>query len=432
MRSEQIDKKVQEAAEKHHPAYDENAWQKMESLLNQHLPVQKDNERRRVFLLLFIFLLLGGGGLLLLSKPWDKNSGIASQSKTNTERVVKENKPKPKNSPTPGPRSIAPNSVEQNTPSSEVVAPDVRVQDKQSTSQNNNKQRHDLTRTGSGNPGQDGKNFVDKSQNVQNEISANNIDRSHPGEPTKEITAAQSAVEGKKDENVKQDVTKNAETKKAETPQTSQAQTAKPPIHKEKSSWLSGFALLFSAGPDVSKAGGSSLGKLTLTYGAGISYTKNRFTLRTGVYAGRKIYNADPSDYKLDWQPSNIKFEGADANCYVMEIPVSVYYNFAYKNKSNWFAGAGLSSYIMKTENYNLLFKTANGITYPYPYDVKNENKHYFSVLDLSAGYNLHLSKSVSVSAEPYVKIPLTGIGMGKVQLNSTGVLFTLGIKPFK
>src|SRR5436190_17998433 len=432
MRSEQIDKKVQEAAEKHHPAYDENAWQKMESLLNQHLPVQKDNERRRVFLLLFIFLLLGGGGLLLLSKPWDKNSGIASQSKTNTERVVKENKPKPENSPTPRPRSITPNSVEQNTRSSEVVAPGVRVQHKQSTSQNNNKQRHDLTRTGTGSTRQDGKNFVDKSQNVQNEISANNIDRSHQSEPTKEINAAPSAIEGKKDENVKQDVTKNAEIKKAEIAQTAQAQTAKAPIHKEKSSWLSGFAFLLSAGPDVSKAGGSNMGKLTLTYGAGISYTKSRFTLRTGVYAGRKIYKAGPADYKLSWQPSNIKFEGADANCYVMEIPVQLFYNFGSKNKSNWFAGVGLSSYIMKSENYNYQFKSATGTPYYYKYDVKNENKHYFSVLDLSAGYNLQVSKTISLSAEPYVKIPLSGIGVGKVQLNSTGVLFTLGIKPFK
>ena len=64
--------------------------------------------------------------------------------------------------------------------------------------------------------------------------------------------------------------------------------------------------------------------------------------------------------------------------------------------------------------------------------EAKNENKHYFSVLDLSAGYNLHLSKTVSLSAEPYLKIPLSGIGVGKVQLNSTGVLFTLGIRPFK
>ena len=32
---------------------------------------------------------------------------------------------------------------------------------------------------------------------------------------------------------------------------------------------------------------------------------------------------------------------------------------------------------------------------------------------------------------EPYVKLPLTGIGYGKVKLNSGGILFSIGIKPF-
>ncbi|HET9824101.1 MAG TPA: hypothetical protein VFP87_02140, partial [Chitinophagaceae bacterium] len=193
-----------------------------------------------------------------------------------------------------------------------------------------------------------------------------------------------------------------------------------------------GFAFLLSAGPDVSKAGGSDPGKLTLAYGAGISYTRNRFTLRTGVYGARKIYKAGPADYKLPYQPQNIKFVGTDANCYVMEIPITLLYNFASKNKGNWFAGAGLSSYIMKSEIYNNEYKTTTGAPLYYRYEVNNENKHYFSVVDLSAGYNLRLNNTLSLSAEPYIKIPLSGIGVGKVQLNSGGVLFTLGIKPFK
>ena len=44
--------RIKEAAEQHHPAYDENAWQKMEKLLNQHLPQRKD-DRRKVFFFAF-------------------------------------------------------------------------------------------------------------------------------------------------------------------------------------------------------------------------------------------------------------------------------------------------------------------------------------------------------------------------------------------
>jgi hypothetical protein len=448
MQFEEIDKKIQEAAEKHHPAYDEKAWEKMEKLLDQHLPV-KENDRRRIFLLLLIFLLIGGGSLLLLSKPWNKNPDIASGSKTNNEQTVIQKKPQSESTSQDAARPVTPAAGEQNAASSETGTSQIKTQNKQGISQSSNTVRHDLIPSITGNANRAKENVAANTQAATTKFPANHVDQNHAVEPVKETRANQNSVPDKQDGNVRRDATTDIQTKEVAkgagaTAQTSQPiqsqtilpaaqpQTAKKPIHKEKSTWLSGFALLFSAGPDVSKAAGGDLGKLTLTYGAGISYTKDRFTLRTGIYAARKIYKAGPNDYKLDWQSSSIKFEGADANCHVMEIPVSLYYNFASKSKSNWFAGAGLSSYIMKSENYNLLFKNSAGNIYPWKYGVKNKNKHYFSVLDLSAGYSLHLSKTVSLSAEPYVKIPLTGIGEGKVMLNSGGVLFTVGVRPFK
>ena len=61
----------------------------------------------------------------------------------------------------------------------------------------------------------------------------------------------------------------------------------------------------------------------------------------------------------------------------------------------------------------------------------KNENSHIFSVINLSGGYQYHFSDRFSLMAEPYVKIPLSGVGQGKVNLNSGGILFTAGFKPF-
>ncbi|MBK5273070.1 MAG: hypothetical protein JJE22_18880, partial [Bacteroidia bacterium] len=69
MQSEEFDKKIIEAAEHHHPAYDENAWEKMEKLLDKHLPQKKDDKRRGIFFLL-LFLLLGGSiAFLIINKP---------------------------------------------------------------------------------------------------------------------------------------------------------------------------------------------------------------------------------------------------------------------------------------------------------------------------------------------------------------------------
>jgi len=45
MWDEEINKKIKEAADQYHPAYDEEAWGKMEKLLDKHLPQKKDWRR---------------------------------------------------------------------------------------------------------------------------------------------------------------------------------------------------------------------------------------------------------------------------------------------------------------------------------------------------------------------------------------------------
>jgi hypothetical protein len=217
--------------------------------------------------------------------------------------------------------------------------------------------------------------------------------------------------------------------------QQSQGSSAmKPTPKKSRPGLLNGLSFFVSAGPDISKAQNSKTGKVTMSWGLGVAYTLNRFTLKTGVFSANKIYWAGPDDYKLSYTPpASLKFMGADANCRVIEIPVKVSYNFAVKDRSNWFAGAGLSSYLMKREDYLYEYKSnTTGNSYYHSYETKNENKHYFSVLNLSGGYTYRLNKTFSLSAEPYIEVPLTGIGAGKVHLNSGGVLFTVGVSPFR
>jgi hypothetical protein len=55
-----------------------------------------------------------------------------------------------------------------------------------------------------------------------------------------------------------------------------------------------------------------------------------------------------------------------------------------------------------------------------------NENRHFFSVLNLSMGYERSLSDRWSLQVEPYLKAPLSGVGAGKVKLTSAGVFFGL------
>lgn len=200
---------------------------------------------------------------------------------------------------------------------------------------------------------------------------------------------------------------------------------------KQKNKLGNNFGLTFSVGPDVSFVKLSNTGKTTLTYGAGISYGfAKRFTARTGFYASKKVYEAAPDQYHTPG--GNYPYlTNVDAKCNIYEIPVSLSYSFGQRKNHNWFGSVGLSSFIMKKEDYVYNYKTPTGQTYNYYYTANNQNKHYFSVLNLSGGYQYQFNKWLSIQAEPYLQIPLGGVGMGKIKLNSAGILFTVTVKPF-
>src|SRR5215831_5087754 len=378
-----LDKKIKEAAEQHHPAYDENAWRKMEKLLNQHLPQQKD-DRRRVLLFSLLLLLIGGGTFFVITRPGSKSSGPDAPARNNQSKVapVIDNKPNEKtldvaNSRLQNQNSVpkSDNSFQRNQPqnfervnpslarnairSSQTITPESDLLNRQTTVASNSSNE---TRTA---PVEKLNDRKDNAINSTTTSSSPNSSNLNSDEKTSNKIA-------------------QAQTKpSADQAALSTAEKSTPQRKNPRSS--NGFGFFASAGPDVSKAGSSKTGKTTLVYGGGVSYKLNRFNFRTGVFISKKIYWANPDDYKLSWTPpQSVKFEGADANCDVLEIPVKLSYSFIDKEKSSWFAGAGLSSYLMKKESYVYNYKT-NSSTFSYPYETKNENKHYFSILNLSA-----------------------------------------------
>ena len=60
----------------------------------------------------------------------------------------------------------------------------------------------------------------------------------------------------------------------------------------------------------------------------------------------------------------------------------------------------------------------------------KNADNYWFSVLNLSVGYERVISKRLSIQAEPYLKVPLTGLGAGSMKMGSYGMFFSLKYRP--
>ena len=459
MQFEEFDNKIREAAENHHPAYDEQAWGRMEKLLNKHLP-QEDNGRRRFIFFLFLVLLLGGGSVWLFSsKPWRGNKPLTAANTTIQ---------KPTGEITAPISSMKGNSNDDTNKLNNEEIRSVRVS------------RNDKTITGPPPPDQiasllKGVNKTDRQNNISStawfkkmkqktgepfpginknpEPADNNIkkDRLNGGraDPGTTNSTAATFIPDQKSKNkevaadnnltttsiAKSGVNDPLDKENSNKDNPSPVQNSPENKTKGKTKKKNTFFITLSAGPDRSATGGDKLGKTKLLAGGGLGYTfKDRLTIRSGFYTGRKIYTSSPASYH---PPANFwnyypNLEKVDADCRVYEIPLSLSYNFGHSSKQNWFVSAGISSYLMKKETYNYYYKyTAGGPTLQRKWTIKDENKHYFSVLTLSGGYQKNIGKNFSIMVEPYFKLPLSGVGFGKVKLNSGGLLFSLGIKPF-
>jgi hypothetical protein len=457
MQDEEIDKLINDAASQHHPPYDDKAWGKMEELLDQHLPVQKDR-RRLVFFILF-FLLLGGAIGVAIVQPWKTSGSVAAAPGENTNAAVAQLKPgttgNDANNTTGQPvanTNTATAAIPFQQNSSTTVATGTHVKgaagsvaqqygvpdEGEQLTKGKNISYHQKARTSvkiknaaaTGDDAEENKSTTAKKSTAPDEDNAAVV------EPAVTDIAGKSTdtkVDAQKPVAV---TTTVAEPAAATKPDATAAKKNEPSSTKSKKntdkSFANNFALTFSTGADLSYIDISNAGKMQVFYGAGATYTLGKhFRIASGIYVSKKVYTAMPYQYKFPGGAYYPNLQSINADCKVYEIPLSLYYGFAAAKKHQWFTGLGISSLLMKKETYDYLYQTPGGQSYSYAKTITNENKHYFSVVTLSGGYQYNLNSRLSLIAEPYLKLPLSGVGAGKIKLNSTGLLLSAVIKPF-
>jgi hypothetical protein len=433
MQDEEIDKLIKDAANQHHPPYDDSAWGKMETMLDKHLPQKKDRKKPLLFLL--FSLLLGGAIITGVLQPWKDKPGtaektIAQQPASNNETLgisadsniddkSQDNKTisQPANQQTNTGDIAVKKSV---TNTSKTNNPQQITSDNKNTYKQQGKTSMKIKQPATG-------TYIDENKTTTNSFTDEEPQDNQIENPVTPVLTKQTPITISQTDTTSTEVTakKEKETEKEKIPSVKEEQ-------KKKNAFVNNFALTFSAGADVSYIEIGSAGKLQPFYGAGVSYTIGKhLRLNTGFNVSKKKYTAEPYQYKFSGGTVNPNLKKIDADCNVYEIPLNVYYNFKTVKNHNWFAGTGISSYLMKKETYDYIYITPSGQTYNYIHTETNQNKHYFSVLTLSGGYQYKLNNRLSFIAEPYLKIPLGGVGAGKVKLNSAGIMFTAAIKPF-
>lgn len=181
------------------------------------------------------------------------------------------------------------------------------------------------------------------------------------------------------------------------------------------------FSLSVLAAPDVNAVNSFNRSQVGTNFGLQLSVRlSKKFSISTGAAYAVKPYEAGFSSYKADYN-SPIDPTNVYANCKVLDIPLNMSYQVYSKGKNALALGTGLSSYFMLRENYRFDYSAESGWA-PHNLEIKNQNQHLFGVLNVNATYQRQINSKFSAVVQPYMKLPLTGIGNGRVDLKSTGV----------
>ncbi len=193
-----------------------------------------------------------------------------------------------------------------------------------------------------------------------------------------------------------------------------------------------GFYLGLIAGPAFSEVKSQGLKKPGLDIGIIAGYRFNdKVSVETGLLLTKKNYFSDGKYFsmnKVGPSMAGMEVMSLDGYSNMLEIPVKLNYSLWQKNKSNIFSSGGISSYIITHEknDYVILFNGAQqNMTGLY----KKSSGYFAASMNISIGYEYKIGKSVNIRAEPYLQIPLKGVGIGSMPVMSSGL--RIGISKF-
>ena len=438
-----IEQAIKAAAEAHEPAFDEQAWKKMEALLDK----EKDRKKPFIFWMwLLLPLLIGAGAISYFTfnnSAADKGQkNITSQKNENTIVAQQKDNTSSENksnddigihedaklntginsiSNKPQPASVKPNNkINADVPVS-VKKKLINPEALKSIQQSNDEVLASKRKLKDKSNGKMKGNITPAIPESDIENDATSATKNPDGEKSK-------TAESVKTEEVmviKVDATKTTDK---EIEKVIDSVVEKLSSDKKSKNKITRLYIIAAAGVEGSGVKLFSAGKITGRAGLSVGYQINKhISIQTGFYASNKKYAAAGTNYKTKpgtyWNIVDIKT--IDANCRVYEIPLSVVYNFTAGKKLNIFASAGLSSYIMKKEDYVFYYDRYGTSHKAEAY--YSGNKSLFSVLRLSAGVEKKISGRFSIFASPGIAIPLAGVGQGEVKLYSTDI--TIGLK---
>lgn len=450
MEPEDFDMKARKASENSVPAFDDEAWVKMELLLDKHLPQTKT--KRRFFFWWFAALIPVAlfTGYYLTNRPVNNtkaaNLATAPNEKTTSAASIRQPYLNRKQPETNQPAEDASKGDSPDRPAETIEKKRVNLQGKKKPETAFTKPANILTSKGKESAAATSyvkPPLLNKSENKRSnssftakekEIKEDNKNKAEsssiqlPDNKENNRPASDKTISGldNKESTARSTIT---DTPRATTENTTVKNSSNTSV-KNKTPKNSFYVIIMS-GLQASGTSFSSLGTAKPLFGAGVQYSSGALFLRTGVIVLQKIYTAKDKDYnrKSGTWMSIVTFDNIYADCNVIEVPLAIGYKISDNRKTGVYVAAGTSAFFMKKEDYQFYFKGQSGSDTTRHSTFTNNSRHYFSTINVSAGIEQKVTDRFSITAEPAIQIPTAGIGFGKVKLFTAGILFTAKVR---
>ncbi len=176
------------------------------------------------------------------------------------------------------------------------------------------------------------------------------------------------------------------------------------------------------------KAGG--LNKPALQAGIIVGYKLNqRLSLESGIILSKRNYQSSGENFNMknmqSSMPTGMKIISLTGQSKLLEIPVQASWHFEIGSHKSVYIKSGVSSYFINSENNQ--YKTMlNGIEGSMVGSYK-ENKFYpAAALNIAVGFQKKISTSIGLKVEPFIQLPLKGMGVGELPFKNAGLRLVL------
>lgn len=152
----------------------------------------------------------------------------------------------------------------------------------------------------------------------------------------------------------------------------------------------------------------------------GYQFSK-RFSLESGIHIEKKEYYTTGEHFDKSILPATGKILWIESENKLLEIPITLKTNFSPGKKHQFFGSVGISSYLINNESYEYE-EELNGVIQNEFIQFTKNSSSLFATTNLSFGYEYKFISGIRLRIEPYLNLPLSGIGKGKEPILSKGV----------